>query len=780
MTHLLRNGLLFSLFILPLFAVAQQTNRLTQTIRGVVKDKTTGGPVTGATIILDDTDLAAITDSLGAFRLQDVAIGRHSVTVSFVGYEPAVIKEILVTSAREVYLEVAVEQKAVELEEVIVRPGINKAGSLNRMAVVGAKMFSTEEAARFAGGMDDPARLVSAYAGITPPAGSGNGISIHGNAPSLLQWRVEGVEAPNPNHFADMNGLGGGLLSALSSNVLGNSDFFTGAFPAEYHNAISGVFDMKMRNGNDQKYQHTFQLGVLGIDFASEGPVSRKNKSSYLFNYRYSTTGLLEKIRKGNMGGTLNYQDLNFKFNFPTTHAGTFSLWGTGWSDEVDPTLDDPSEWKYKDDAVGSAATQKAGATGISHRYYFKNSKTSVNSILAATYSSNKVNETFHENDQTFPRMLMKGNTNNYILTSALDHKFSARHSNRTGVTVTNINYDMNFDYATYLGQALQRVVDAGGNANLIAAHSASLFRLGNTFTLTAGVNGQYFTLNSNGAIEPRLGLKWQASPKSSFAAGYGLHSRMEKPDVYFVRDNNGNLPNKDLNFIKSHHFMLSYAYRFSGDMNLRIEPYFKPLYNVPVTADGSFSILNRDDFYITQALVNKGKGRNYGVDVTFERYLVRGLYYMFTGSLFESEYMAADGNWYNTRYNRNFILNALGGKEWMLGRNMFSVNLKTTLMGGQRYTPVNETATLAHPDKEVQYDQSRMYSQQFSPVFLANFTIAYKMNREKVAHEFAVKGVNATNAEEYTQHKYNVQTGVIEPYKRANSLFNVSYKIEF
>ena len=760
---------------------AQQTKQLTQTVRGIVTDEASGEPLAFASVGLANSYTGTTTDETGSFTLTDVSIGRHSVVVNFVGYETAIMKEILVTSSREVYLEISLTEKPMELNEVVIRPNINKSGSLNTMALLGAHMFSVEEASRFAGGMDDPARLVSSYAGVAAPSGSSNGISIHGNAPGLLQWRVEDIEVPNPNHFSDIESLGGGFLSSLSSNVLGNSDFFTGAFPAEYSNAVSGVFDMKMRNGNNQKYQHTFQLGALGIDLASEGPISKKHNSSYIINYRYSTTGLLEKFRKDNPGGTLNYQDLNFKFNFPTKKAGIFSVWGTGLIDNVDPTPEDPSEWKYKDDGLMSHAEQKAGAGGISHRYFFANHKTSLKTTIAATHLSNYIDEDFYDlNENKSPRTDLSAKTTNLVFTTALNNKFSARHTNKTGITVTNMHYDMNLDFTPIFDQPLENMSNASGSTNLISAYTSSIVNISNNFILTAGLNGQMLTLKNNTSIEPRASLKWLASSKSSFAVGYGLYSRMEKVDVYLVKDENGNLPNKGLDFTKSHHFMLSYDYRISEDMNLRVEPYYQTLYDVPVAVDGSYSILNRKDFYITETLVNKGKGYNYGVDFTFEKYLTKGLYYMVTASLFESKYRDGNGNWYDTRYNRNFIVNGLIGKEWIFGRNILGVNLKASVMGGQRYTPVDEASTLSHPDKEVQYDESKMYSKQFAPMFVGNFSINYKMNRDRVVHEFAVKGINATSQKEYIEHKYNIKTNAIEPYKSANSLFNVSYRLEF
>ena len=266
------------LVILFLFAVTPvmlngQDNRkvLTRSIRGTVVDVASGYPIAYASVaLLGRPRTGAITDSSGHFIIKNVPVGRHDIQASFVGYESAIFKEILVTSSKEVFLNIPLKETIRELDEVTVRPSLNKEQPLNKMATTGARMLSVEEASRYAGGMDDPARLVSSFAGVSP-AMSTNGISIHGNAPHLLQWRLEDVEIPNPNHFADLSILGGGILSGLSSHVLGNSDFFSGAFPAEFSNAVSGVFDMKLRNGNNRRVENTIQIGLLGMDFASEG-----------------------------------------------------------------------------------------------------------------------------------------------------------------------------------------------------------------------------------------------------------------------------------------------------------------------------------------------------------------------------------------------------------------------------------------------------------------------------------------------------------------------------
>ena len=780
-------GIYFFLFMLSVNVWGQKEGRvLTQSVRGRVIDAASGYPVAYASVyLMGKTEVGGVTDSLGRFVIKNVPIGRHDIQASFVGYEPTIFREILVTSSKEVNLTIPLKESIKELDEVMVRPQLNKEQPLNKMVTTGARMLSVEEASRYAGGMDDPARLVSSFAGISPSM-STNGISIHGNAPHLLQWKLEDVEIPNPNHFADLSILGGGILSGLSSLVLGNSDFFTGAFPAEYDNAVSGVFDIKLRNGNNQKIENTFQIGLLGIDFASEGPLTRKHNSSYIFNYRYSTTGLLGDIGAVDIDGTLDYQDLNFKLNLPTRKAGVFSIWGTALIDKSKGDFEENTDkWESIGDMMKSSTKQYMGAGGISHRYFFNN-ETQLKTTLAVTYFKHEGTMTSYDwNLNSAPFLDLNRSNTNLIFTTAITRKFSAKFTNKTGITYTKMYYDMDMDLAPHQMHPMELISQGKGNTDLISGCTSSSIGISEQVTLNVGVNAQVLTLNNSWALEPRAGIKWQFSPKSSFALAYGLHSRMEKMDVYFVKTQGtgDRSVNKDLGFTRAHHVMLSYGFKISDNMNMKIEPYFQQLYDVPVIADSSYSVLNRRDFYVENVLVNRGKGRNIGVDITLERYLNKGLYYMMTASIFDSKYYGGDRKWRNTLYNRNFIVNVLGGKEWMVGRdkqNMFSVNFKITLQGGDRYAPVDEVATLLDPDREVQYDETKAFSKQFSPMFITNFSVGYKINRKKVSHEFSIKSLNTTGCEEYYGHEYNFKTDKIKPIRGATSLPNVSYKLEF
>lgn len=773
------------LVFIPVPILGQKTaNKPTQTIRGIVTDAASGEAIPFASIVLvNDLQKGVMSDDDGSFQIENIPVGRYTVKAMYLGYEPAIIKEIMVSSAKEVYLEIGMKELVHALGEVVVRPQINKEQALNKMAATGARMFSVEEASRYAGGMDDPARLVSAFAGVSAD-GNSNGISIHGNAPHLLAWRMEGVEIPNPNHFADISILGGGILSSLSAHVLGNSDFLTGAFPAEYSNAVSGVFDVKLRNGNNQNYAHTAQIGTLGFDVASEGPINRKKGSSYSVNYRYSALGFAQKIGLVGMDDEkIDYQDLNVKLNFPTRKAGTFSVWMTGLIDNYVMENTDTTEWKSKMDENYSASKQYMAAGGVSHSYFFREGG-QLKTTLAGTYFKERAYMDYYDNNMnhTIPHLDMNRNFSNLIVDISHNRKFSSRFTNKSGINYTRMFYNMDMAMAPYIGADLLPVYNGDSSTGLLTAYSSNAFNINNNITLNFGLNAQWLTLNDSWTLEPRAGIRWQPTARSTFAAAYGMHSRMEKIDVYFVEVDK-QFVNKELDFTKAHHLMLSYALKLAENTNLKIEPFYQYLYDVPVEVDGSYSVLNRSDFYVDKQLVNKGKGRNYGVDFTLERYLNRGWYAMFTGSVFNSRYCGGDGTWHSTKYNRKFITNALGGKEWMVGKskqNVLGANLRLTLQGGDRYSPTDLKATWADPDNDVQYDESRAYSKQFNPMFLASFTISYKINRKNRSHEFAIKYINATNTESYYGHLYNYHTKEIEPYRSTLAIPNIMYKLEF
>ncbi|WP_026461280.1 TonB-dependent receptor [Adhaeribacter aquaticus] len=767
------------------FFTTQSFAQPTQTIRGTVIDNASNQPIPFASVMVINTNptLGSTTDKEGNFVILDVPVGRYDIQASFIGYEPFIVREVAVSSAKELVLTIRLKENVLLLNEVVITPNVNKEQPLNSMATVSARMLSVEEASRYAGGFDDPARLASSFAGVSSNTEQ-NGIIVRGNAPKFLQWKMEGVEIPNPSHFGDLISFGGGTLTALSSQMLANSDFFTGAFPAEYNNALSGVFDIALRTGNNQKREHTFQAGLIGIDASSEGPFKKGSKASYLFNYRYSTLALLAPLLPEDASG-LKYQDLSFKLNFPTEKAGIFSVWGIGLMDRAsDKAKTDPEEWVYYNHSEENNIRLHMGAAGIRHSYFFQNNAF-IESTLAATangtnWSTQKLNPDLILN----PHSEIKNNNYNFSFSSFYNQKISLRHTNKTGVLITGMMYDMLLKKSPEMNVPPQEAVNAKGFSTLMSAYSSSSVNLTSRLLMNIGINSQFFTLNKKYTIEPRLGFRQRIKENQSLGLAYGLHSRLERLNFYFNNSlsTGETAVNKKLDFTKAHHLVLSYNRKLTDLIILKVEPYYQHLFSVPVTADNSFSLINlQRDWFFADKLQNTGKGRNYGLDVTLEKYMSRGFYYLVTGSVFSSEYKGGDGIWHNTRFNRNYAFNFLAGKEWQLGasnQNVLSLNSRLTYQGGNRFSPVNESAS--HAASAVVYDETRPFTVQADPSLNVHFTASYKMNKSKSSREIALKILNLTGQPDSYGYKYNQVKKTIERDLVSVLIPNLSYKIEF
>lgn len=764
-----------------------QTTTADQTIRGQVCDVASGEPMIGVTITVENgTTMATVSDIDGNFVIQHVPVGRHSVRATYIGYEPVLLKEQLVTSGKELVLNLKMTESLTNLQEVVIKPRVNKQQPLNEMAQVGARMFSVEEATRYAGGMADPARTASMFAGVAT-GGATNGISIHGNSPQMLQWRIEGIEVNNPNHFADITEAGGGVFTSLNGTVLANSDFMTGAMPAEYGNALSGAFDMKMRVGNNTKHEHAIQVGTLGVDFASEGPLTKNSKASYLINYRYSFLEIAKKLHAINMEKeTLDYQDLSFKVNVPTTHAGTFAVWFTGLFDRFENDVPDVADRKTLWDSNDSWSTQKSWAGGLTHTYRFRSGGTLTSNIAyTGAYQKLGIND-YNEQMQQMPDMLSRSLSWNVIISTQHKHKFSSRYTMQNGFEHRHMDFCTWMDYIKVVGGPLYRVFESNGSTGLTRLYTNHKIALSQRLSTVAGINVMWFNLNNQVLVEPRISFQYKTSASSTLSIAYAMNSRKEAIDTYFVLNTNSQEPNvnKDLGLTRSHHISASFAQRLGENAMLKIEPYWQWLFDVPVEQGTTYSVINHNLFYQDRALVNKGAGRNYGIDLTLERYLKDGLYGMFTATLFKSEYRDAQGEWHHTRHDRGYITNILGGKEWMVGKsrkNVFGINGRLTLMGGDRYTPMVAGTTYEEvaqrPDRTIPQDGANPFSAQMNMNVGYAFSVKYTINKHHSAHHFILEYLQMRSFQGQT---FDIHTHELVDQFTSLTFPNIAYRLEF
>ena len=309
-----------------------------QTIKGNVLDKDSKQTLMGAAIMMTDDSThktGCVSDVDGNFILQNVAVGKHNFSCTIMGYSTVVLQNILVTSGKQVVLNFELETSLHQLKEIKIK-AYDKKNASNEMAAVSARTFDVQETERYAGSRQDPARMASNFAGVSGTDDSRNDIVVRGNSPLGVLWRLEDIAIFNPNHF-NIPGSTGGPVSIINNKTLSNSDFFTGAFPAEYGNSTSSVFDLKLKNGNKDKYEGTVQFGVMGAELAAEGPISKKHKSSFVVAYRYATLNWLNALHIPIGTNSIpKYQDATIKLNFPISKKGTLTFFGIGGKSDID------------------------------------------------------------------------------------------------------------------------------------------------------------------------------------------------------------------------------------------------------------------------------------------------------------------------------------------------------------------------------------------------------------------------------------------------------------
>ena len=776
--------LMVSLLAFHSFMLEAQTP--TQTVRGKVTDTDSKTGLPGANIILLNSVplTGTTTDADGNFVLEKVTVGRHSFQVSYIGYKSSIRPEIMVSSGKEVFLSFSLEEEVLSAREVEIKASIDKDKPINSMAMISARSFSVEESRRYAGSADDPMRAVSNFAGVAASADvNSNQIVIRGNSPKGVLWRMDGVDIPNPNHYAYVGTSGGGL-TMFSSQVLNNSDFYTAAFPAEYGNALSGVFDMRYRNGNSSKHEFAIQVGIQGLDVSAEGPISRNQQSSYLFNYRYSILGFLQYIDPAMKNKIPSYQDLSFKINLPAKKAGTFALIGIGGiSRSKFLPEEDSTTWVTLEDRTQSLLNNNMGALALTHQLAISR-RCYLRSYLSGTYNSISFQNSYLTSGYAIqPQQDVEQDNYRFSASTLLNLKIGQRHTNRTGATFTRLFYNSDLQAINPFTGLYGQVYKGKANTDLIQAFSESKVDLSSKISLNAGLHFQYFLLNRHYAIEPRLAIQWQLSPRQSVGLGYGKHSQTEDIGVYLtdvvITPEMKVQPNRQLDFSRSHHFVLSYNFLIRPELRFKAEAYFQYLFEIPVMPESYYSLINSSGGFYNDTLVNGGTGHNLGLDLTFEKFLTHQFYYLVTVSLFDSKYKGGDGIERNTKFNANFVVNLTGGKEWTIrGKNILGLNLKTSVTGGEWYVPVDQGASI-NQHREV-LDEQGAYTKQLPAFCYVDLTLTYRTNHRKFSGIWAIQVKNLLNQKPVTGYIYNDFNQSVEPIVSMGILPFISYKIEF
>lgn len=807
---------------LLLFCLALGWGNLTaqpkQTLRGRVIDKDAKYALIGVSVLLtpeEGQSQGNATDQEGVFRFTDLPVGRYTIKLTLVGYRDLLLNNIILDAGKETILNLELSESVTQLDVVTIRRGRSGEAS-NEMAVASARQFSVEETGRYAGSRGEPARMASNFAGVQGADDSRNDIVIRGNSPNGLLWRIEGVSVPNPNHFAEA-GSSGGPVSIINNKYLANSDFFTGAFPSEFANTISGVFDLKLRNGNSEKHEAGLQFGFLGTEFIAEGPLSKSSGSSYLVTGRYANLWLFKKLGIDiGTQATPTYMDGFARFNFPINggKGGDLSLWALGGDSRIDILA---SEQKVSDrnifgqndrDQRYGSAMSVIGLTynkSVGKSLYFKSTIAISGQVQDSRHDflflrKTGMGEPVVENeryriDSIKPLMDFRFSENRYSWNTVVNKKWGGKSTLRAGINLDLLRFTGNDSIRVYNQQNVAwdswQVRWATQDAVFLYIQPFVQFRryLTENLSATVGATGFINTVNkeSRSWFEPRAGLALDLPNRKKITLTGGLHSQSMASYLYFAHNNLKNRGSQSLTegvkLMKSVHLVGGFSQQFAQNIRLLTEIYYQHLYDVPVyQRRSSFSVMNAVEGanrLLPEKMTNGGKGRNYGIEVTLEKYFSRSYFFLLTTSLFDAKYKGSDGVWRNTNVNGRYALNALFSREFTFRqRKSLSVGAKYTLAGGRRYGNVDVEASGKAQD--VVFDDASRNTMQFRPYQRFDIKTEYKINRNRLTHTIAVDLVNVFGIENILGLSYTPEPPYYRTELQLGFLPIFFYRIDF
>jgi hypothetical protein len=748
--------------------IAQQT----QTVRGSIRDEVSGAPIPGATIrLVSDRSKGEVTATDGAFRFAGVPLGRQSFEVASLGYQTVVIEDVIVTAGKELVLEILLLESIQQLSEAKINYDRNRDNQAtnNEMLAVSARAFSMDETKRYAGSLGDPARMAANFPGVVSSNDTRNDIIIRGNSPNSMLWQLEGLNIPNPSHFGSLNSTGGSV-SMLNNNLIAKSDFITGAFPAQYGNATSGVFDVRLRDGNNEKHEFLAQMGFNGFEAGAEGPVTKSNKATYLINARYSTLAAFQSLglRFGTGGATPEYIDVNYKISTPVNRNGKLSVFGIWGQSRIDILA---SEYDSTGQVYGNSYSNRFPryATNITGLTY--NHQLSKNTSAQLILGYSRTNEQFDRDSVSStdpaiatPDWHWKFVTGKYSGVMKIAHKFNARHSIAAGVSHDFTSYSI-FNKRIYDGHIDRILANRKGSLGLTQLYMQYKFRLNERLSLIPGLHYQYLGISSSHNLEPRIAVKYAPAPTHTLGLAYGLHSQVENLITYAVSTPSPAGPkftNETLGFAKSNHFVLSHSWAVTNNTFIKTEIYYQSLFDTPVERrQTSFSTVNLGAETIPtvrDSLVNAGTGRNYGIELTVERSFFKGFYYLLTTSFFDSKYRGSDGILRNTAFNMRNVVNLLGGKEWKIGKagSVLGASIKVSRIGGRYLSPVDYAASTM--EGEIQFDETRAYSVRQSGYFRTDLKISFRKEYRRSTLELSIDLQNLTDNQNLFRQDWNAR----------------------
>lgn len=675
--------------------LADEIKAPVQNIKGSVLNSRNHQPIQGASVYISESKFGAYTKSDGSFRIASAPSGRHRLIVSAVGFEPQ-HHFIVVTSGKEFEINIELVEKIIQTGtvEVTAQDSRSSFASINEASIVSVTRFTVDDVERYAGSRMDPARMAQNYAGVLGNNDQRNDIIIRGGSPTELLWRLDGLDIPNPNHFATQ-GATGGPISAINSNILDNSDFLTGALPAEYGDKLSGAFDLKTRRGNKDNYEFIGQFGFNGFEIGAEGPAGFQ-QGSFIVNYRYSFLDILDQMGVDfGFAGIPRYQDGTVKFDCAFDNNNRISFTGLFGLSEINILESRQKNVFTGDMDIINGTDFFAGVINLQTLFSVQAFGTLTIGANSSKFKTELDSITTDEQGAVLakqPWLAENSAEGFYTIKYALNYSPEASMILTGGVELRERFYNLSEKRFTPDAESglLWNLEKRGSSLNVFSWLNMN-YRISEELIINAGLQSQYLELNHKGTIEPRVALSYRTG-LNTFSAGFGVHRQSLPLLLYFSSP-----VNEKLDFMQSLHYVAGWQRNLSEDAMVKVEGYYKDISKAPVEAkSNAWSFLNSGTnfgsvFYGDSPCKSEGLGKVYGIELTALKQFSKGYYITATGTYYRQQYRGSDNIWRWGAFDNQYIINFLAGYEWKISP-FFTIesSIRYTHAGGARYTPVD------------------------------------------------------------------------------------------
>lgn len=774
-------------FILPPYITS------TQTLRGTVRDAENTRPLMGATVTLESgrpisTVVSVATNPDGAFSFENLRPGYYTLSVSLNGFEGLRVVELNVASGKEQNLDLLLQPSSGQLPEATI---VALLPSRRKLLPIGEIPLSREQILRFPVTFFDPLRLATAYPGVAQTDDGTNSISIRGNTPSSVRWRLEGVEIVNPNHlpnagtFSDRPATASGGVLMFSAQLLDNSSLLTGVMPAGYGDANGGIVDMYLRKGNDRQHEFTAQAGLIGIDMAAEGPLGKRNHesgqapASYLVNYRYSTVGLLGQLGVSFGDEQINFQDLSFNLNFKGRKGGNWSVFGMGGLNEnIFLHKSDSIEIKAYKDFFDIDFSSKTGVIGVrnftqySHRAWLK----------AAAAASGQYSERLSSS----PTFLERNSVDNISETAlscstTLGLPLNSRFDWQIGVIGTVRFYQANSQFE-------------GGEKRPVEVQYTTT----QPWVQISWKNARKTTEVDWGLHMYNLNISTQSeeevtfNPRVSFSQRLGKHQFIAAAGYFTEALPLGTTWENTLKTRSSLKASLGYVWAISPLWSFRVEKFWQRFNNTPYIADNFASVANISDFRLFDrfpTIIILPRGRNSGIEMMLERRFSGSWFANLNATLIDSKYPVPEqsglsgSRLVSSRWDIGHIANLTFGKEWQREKKpgferSIGLNGRAVWTGGVREAEIH---TISKQLRTTVFNEYKGFNSVYPDYFRLDVRVYWRKyigNRRNST--FALEFQNLTNKQNFAYHYYDPHTDRVENKFQLGTIPNFSWRVEF